>query len=99
MNPTPSVDPSLPAELRFLASQGADPAEQQRIIRAYYSFANGSPESASVAFALVASALLKANIQLQAEAQAAARQSRTLAWICALLSFLTFVGVVVILRR
>ena len=62
--PTPADDAggTLPAELRFLAAQATDPQERERIVRAYYAFAHGTPESASVQFALLASALLRANL-------------------------------------
>ena len=52
----------LPPELRFLAAQAADPEERERIVRAYYLFAHGTPESATVQFTLLASALLRANL-------------------------------------
>jgi hypothetical protein len=52
----------LPPELRFLAAQATDPEERKRIVRAYYTFAHGTPESASVQFALLAGALLRANL-------------------------------------
>ena len=44
---------ALPAELRFLAAQATDPQERERIVRAYYTFAQGTPESATVQFALL----------------------------------------------
>ena len=52
----------LPPELRFLAAQATDPEERERIVRAYYTFAHGTPESATVQFALLAGALLRANL-------------------------------------
>lgn len=52
----------LPPELRFLAAQATDLEERERIVRAYYTFAHGTPESATVQFALLASALLRANL-------------------------------------
>ena len=62
--PTPADDPgsTLPAELRFLAAQATDPQERERIVRAYYTFAHGTPDSATVQFALLATALLRANL-------------------------------------
>ena len=42
---------ALPAELRFLAAQATDAQERERIVRAYYAFAHGTPESATVQFA------------------------------------------------
>ncbi len=52
----------LPPELRFLAAQATDPEERERIVRAYYTFAYGTPDSATVQFALLAGALLRANL-------------------------------------
>ena len=52
----------LPPELRFLAAQATDPEERERIVRAYYLFAHGTPDSSAVQFALLASALLRANL-------------------------------------
>ena len=62
--PTPAdnANGALPPELRFLAAQATDPQERERIVRAYYTFAHGTPESATVQFALLASALLRANL-------------------------------------
>ncbi len=62
--PTPADDASgtLPAELRFLAAQATDPQERERIVRAYYTFAHGTPDSSTVQFALLAVALLRANL-------------------------------------
>lgn len=62
--PAPAEDAggTLPAELRFLAAQAGDAQERERIVRAYYAFAHGTPESATVQFALLASALLRANL-------------------------------------
>lgn len=61
---TPADDASgtLPAELRFLAAQATDPQERERIVRAYYTFAHGTPDSSTVQFALLAVALLRANL-------------------------------------
>lgn len=53
---------TLPAELRFLAAQATDPQERERIVRAYYAFAHGTPDSSTVQFALLAVALLRANL-------------------------------------
>ena len=53
---------ALPAELRFLAAQATDPQERERIVRAYYTFAHGTPDSSTVQFALLAVALLRANL-------------------------------------
>ncbi len=52
----------LPPELRFLAAQATDPEERERIVRAYYTFAHGTPDSSTVQFALLAGALLRANL-------------------------------------
>ena len=62
--PTPADDAggTLPAELRFLAAQATDPRERERIVRAYYAFAHGTPDSSTVQFALLAVALLRANL-------------------------------------
>ncbi len=62
--PTPADDVggTLPAELRFLAAQATDPQERERIVRAYYTFAHGTPDSSTVQFALLAVALLRANL-------------------------------------
>ena len=62
--PTPADDAggTLPAELRFLAAQATDPQERERIVRAYYTFAHGTPDSSTVQFALLAVALLRANL-------------------------------------
>ncbi len=62
--PTPADDAggALPAELRFLAAQATDPQERERIVRAYYAFAHGTPDSSTVQFALLAVALLRANL-------------------------------------
>ena len=45
--PTPADNAggTLPAELRFLAAQATDPQERERIVRAYYTFAHGTPDS------------------------------------------------------
>ena len=51
--------PEIPPEVRFLAGAADDPAEQQRIVRAYFALAHGTPESACVQFALLATALAK----------------------------------------
>lgn len=83
MSANTPTDPSLPPEVRFLAEQAGDPVQAQRIVRAYYAFANGSPESASVQFALVASALLKANITLQQKSEKALRTVRALSMLSA----------------
>lgn len=53
----------LPPEVRFLAGASDDPAEQQRIVRAYYGLAHGTPESAAVQFSLLATALAKRQAQ------------------------------------
>ena len=55
--------PEIPPGLRFLAGAADDPAEQQSIVRAYYTFARGTPDSASVQFALLATALAKRQAQ------------------------------------
>lgn len=62
--PTPADDAggTLPAELRFLAAQATDSQERERIVRAYYTFAHGTPDSSTVQFALLASALLRVNL-------------------------------------
>ncbi len=52
----------LPPELRFLAAQATDPEERERIVRAYYLFAHGTPDSSAVQFTLLASALLRVNL-------------------------------------
>lgn len=60
--PTDDAGGALPTELRFLAAQATDPQERERIVRAYYTFAHGTPDSATVQFALLAVALLRANL-------------------------------------
>lgn len=53
----------LPPGVRFLAGASDDQAEQQSIVRAYYSLAHGTPESAAVQFSLLATALAKRQAQ------------------------------------
>ena len=67
----------IPPELRFLIEQAGDAEEGHRILQAYYSFAGGTPESATVQFALLATALARANLAAVAKLTDLAQQPRS----------------------
>lgn len=65
MNDRPPAMKDLPPEVSFLISCTSDPNEQQAILQAYYTLCGGTPDSIAVQAGVFASALLRANLEIQ----------------------------------